>query len=731
MNKIIFAIFISSLFVWFGVVNIYAYTVTAKDDLPFAVGSNLPDDSWVEDKTITIAGKLAARSAHFLDWTFKEHHWACIDNDCNGNNPIGNPFANIFKVVRDIIYAILSLSILFAAFMMIITRGREIKATKFIGKFILAVLLVTLIYSIIVFIYQIVDIVTGFFLKYNGSPISHKDLLNVDFDYQTFKGYKKAGLAFSESAFVSLWLTRLTALTYFVISLILMIRKIILWFFLIVSPLFPLLFLFKPLRGVYKIWLGEFLRWLFYAPLFAVLLAGVVSIWNLYIPVKLTLNCQKSVVPAQNTYPTATVILLGGPCQNVTEINNLNTPDSFIQYVVALLMLWMVIIVPFLLLRMLVEYVSKSFEENNLWRLAIQKGQPIFDRYRPSFLPTKPPGFPFKPTPPDTGAGNTLTLPISHTKEKTFVKDYTNVKDFAGAYVSQSNVASLSKQIGEQMSIPVRQSIGTQSSITGSVSSLSNIGVQTIPITSTAQLKTTEIYSDLLALTDLTIPTIVDISRYETAQAGENQNVEHLNRIIESLNRLTGNSQIITEREKQTYSQIKQKLEKMSQNPMATSILSAAHPASAQTFPNVNQIQTVNLADYEMVKRLWKENYQKAQVPQTEDKTQSKKDWLKAERERVEKAIKLISSEDPKEVELGRKLLSKILPFLLLGGFSKAEIVAYLKAKENAISEVLEDLEKIEGRESLISVEAKKKPEEKHMSLEVDLTNDKTDKVSS
>lgn len=66
-----------------------------------------------------------------------------------------------------------------------------------------------------------------------------------------------------------------------------------------------------------------------------------------------------------------------------------------------------------------------------------------------------------------------------------------------------------------------------------------------------------------------------------------------------------------------------------------------------------------------------------------------------------------------------------------MGGFSKAEIVAYLKAKENAISEVLEDLEKIEGRESLISVEAKKKPEEKHMSLEVDLTNDKTDKVSS
>lgn len=727
MKKIIFIILISTLFFGFSLGNVYAYTVTIKDELPFAVGTIIPDDQWVQDKTITIAGKLASRSVHFLNWTFARYEWACIDNNCNGNNASGNPFANIFKVVRDIIYAILSLSILFAAFIMIVTRGREIKATKFIGKFILAVLLVTLIYSLVVFIYQIVDIVIGFFLTYNGRIISQADLLNVDFIYQTFKGYKKVGLEFSESAWVSLWLTRLTAITYFAISLILMIRKIILWFFLIISPLFPLLLLFKPLRGVYKIWLGEFLRWLFYAPLFAVLLAGVVSIWNLYIPVNLDLNCQKEQGPIKkypddpSKYPTSIGILLGGPCQAVTEANNLNTPDSFIQYVVALLMLWMVIIVPFLLLRMLIEYVSKSFEENNLWRLAIQKSQPFFERYTPGFLPPKPPPLPFKPAPSDSSAGLSKDLPLLQHRED-LIKNYANV---------QANMQRESlTQAGSHISEATRRGLGTTAGAAvgnqfrSSISSLSNIGVQTIPITTTAQLKTIEIYSDLLALTDLTVPTIIDISRYETVQQGE-ANVEYLNRIIESLNRLSGSSQIITEREKQTYSQIKTKLEKMSQNPMASSILSAAHPTRVQTFPDANQIQTVNLADYELVKKLWRENYQKAQVPKTEEATISKKDWLKKEKERIEKVIKLISSSDPKEVEQGKLLLSKILPFLLLGGFSKAEIVAYLKAKQTALEEVLGSLEKTTETESLVSIETKKKPEEKKMSAEANLPEDK------
>lgn len=711
MKKILDIILIICLFF------VYAPYITYAQEEPVRITNEAPppDGSWVPDKAVTIAGKLAARSRDFLNWTFEKYQWACINDNCNGSNTGGNPFGNIYKVVRNIIYAVLSLSILFASFIMIVTRGQEIKATKFIGRFILTVLLVTLIYSLVVFIYQIVDIVVGFFLKYDNRAISSADLLNVGWGYETFKGYKKVGLEFAESAFVSLWLTRITAFTYFVISLILIIRKIVLWFFLIVSPLFPLLLLFKSLKGIYKIWLGEFLRWLFYAPLFAVLLAGVVSIWKLYIPVKLDLNCGVVEDP-HYTYPTSTTITLAGPCQNATEKNNLSSRDTFIQYIIALLMLWMVILVPFLLLRMLIEYVSKSFEENNLWRLAIQKGQPIYERYKPSFLPSLPPDLPFKPAPPSPSTGLAKDLPIL-THRQDLIKDYreqpllSRVETTAGTYIGEGKLA------GSYIGATTTQK--AQVSSANSISSSLNLGTQTSYMTGNQA----HAYSDILNLTNLSIPTMVDITRYETAQiSGQSQTVEYLNRILESLNRIAGVSQITTSLERQNYAKIKQTLEKevARQNPMAVSVLAATRPAKIQAFPDTNHIQTVTFQDYEMVKTLWKQNYQKIEPPYQNQKQLSKKEWLKMEKESIEKAIKLITSADPKEVEEGKQMLSKILPFLLLGGFSKEEIIAYLKAKQVAAREVLETLEKQET-DQLVEVSPHKRQEQKQLKMEAEI----------
>ena len=43
-------------------------------------------------------------------------------------------------------------------------------------------------------------------------------------------------------------------------------------------------------------------------------------------------------------------------------------------------------------------------------------------------------------------------------------------------------------------------------------------------------------------------------------------------------------------------------------------------------------------------------------------------------------------------------MVSKILPFLLLGGFSKAEIVAYLKAKLEAAKKVMNEVLEVESK---------------------------------
>src|SRR5581483_7706503 len=141
-------------------------------------------------------------------------------------------------------------------------------------------------------------------------------LLYLGFGYNHFLGLRKIGPDYEESAFITLLLVRLTAFTYYVMTGILLIRKVILWFFIIVSPIFPLLLFYNPLRNSAKIWIGEFFRWLLYAPLFAVFLHGLVVLWRNGIPLAFSQvgqGLQNSPCNADSTYscyPTAVNILL-------------------------------------------------------------------------------------------------------------------------------------------------------------------------------------------------------------------------------------------------------------------------------------------------------------------------------------------------------------------------------------------------------------------------------------
>ena len=114
--------------------------------------------------------------------------------------------------------------------------------------------------------------------------------------------------------------------------------------------------------------------------------------WRIYIPLNLLnpnvaghIKCGDIVdpIPNEDKYPTAIIsILLGGPCTNPTLDNSLNSPDTFIQYVVALIMLWMVIIIPFLLLKIFLDYFNKfSLAESNVVKYLAQTSSPLLNRY--------------------------------------------------------------------------------------------------------------------------------------------------------------------------------------------------------------------------------------------------------------------------------------------------------------------------------------------------------------
>ena len=319
-------------------------------------------DVWVIDPEVTFIGKNAKRSGLLLDWTIKNYNWVCVtkinDRQCDDSN---NPIAKYWSlIVFYIVVPMLFVVILATSIVIIITRGKSLTIMRFLPRFIAVVLLIVFSYSLVQFLYQFTDLIQGFFLRSDISKpcppdcISQADLLYVGWEYQGFTGLRLLGPKNAESAFISLLLTKLTALTYFVMVLMLLIRKIILWLFIIVSPIFPILLLFYPVRNTGKIWMGEFFRWLLYAPLFAIFLNGLVYLWKNQIP----LSFANPGINKDIIFPTAVNILLGGPRQFVTPTNSVNLTETFALYVVSLLMLWAVILVPWILLQIFLDYAS-------------------------------------------------------------------------------------------------------------------------------------------------------------------------------------------------------------------------------------------------------------------------------------------------------------------------------------------------------------------------------------
>lgn len=670
-------------------VNVSAATITPTPGI------------WVEDPNVTFVGKVASRSGSLLDWTLQNYSWTFVPPQTT------NPLASFWVTIRNIVYILLIIIVLSIAFLIIVTRGKNITVMRFIPQFIFMLLLITFSFSLVQFLYQITDIVQGFFLKSpNNAPlfISQKDLLQINFDYKNFVGYRRFGSAFDESAFMSLLLVKLTAITYYVMIGVLLIRKIILWFFLIISPIFAVLIMYFPLRNTGKIWLGEFFRWLLYGPIFAIFLGGVVYVWKTGIPLQFNgfpgAGNEDTII-----FPTAVNILLGGPGQQVSLTNSINTPETFAQYIVALLMLWVVILLPFLLLQIFLDYFrSFALNENVPIKQFFNNGYPFL---KPPPLPNSPVGTPPSPSYQPTGMARAMPfvkkLDIPVMEQKTLSK------------------SSFAKQ---DLQSTFRQSQKSQ----------------------------TQEHTEILRLANLSLPTMRDIARFETATLSQNSpDNQELTKIRKTLQQIAQPESIQTPDERIRLVTVKNQLtEKEKQgSPMASAVLTAAKSVAQQntpetttstshitpslktgapiTIPVVNKTQTVSLDDYEAVKKLWHENYQKLSPPQNTKGVQtSRKTWINEDIEKIQAAINLLATNDPQKVKQGMDIVGKILPFLLIGGFSQTEIITYLKSKLEAAKTVLEEIDKNEEEEeTLLDVQQKKEEEPKVMHAQEEITKPK------
>lgn len=633
-----------------------------------AASASLQDGKWVEDPEVTFVGKAGARSGAFLDWTIKSYQW--VDGASN--------LSAFWASIRNIVYAFLILMVLIAAFILIVSRGRNLTVTQFIPRFIMVVILVTFSFALVEFIYQTTDAMQAFFLRKNDTArtfISQKDLLYIGFNYDTFKGYRLIGAQYDESAFMSLFLVKLTTITYYVMAAILVLRKIILWFFIIISPIFPLLLLYSPVRNTAKVWVGEFFRWVLYAPLFAIFLSGLVAIWKTN---SIPLNFQSTGTAA--LYPTAINILLGGPGQVIGFDKSVSRPETFALYIVALIMLWVVMLLPFLLLQIFLDYLrSISFKDNAAIRQAMNMSTALLNR---ASVPTPAPIGP-APSPVSTGAAR--ALPFAR---------------------SEQNIARAT--INTQATQNISRSNFNESMVS---SSYQRMQQQTLPI---------------LRLASLSVPTLTDIAHYETKR----EETTRVNTVLQKIANPTTSMPLERSRFMQVRDQLSQ--EKQKGNPVAQAVLQASSTMSAITsnapqvspvaFPAVNRVQQVSFEDYEAVKKLWKENYQKLEPPRlASGSPKDRSEWVKEDIAQINNAINLLSSSDPVKVKEGMSMVGHILPFLLIGGFSQTEVLAYLKAKLEAAKAVTEEEAKKQDEEStMIAKEdtAPAKPAEQHMQAE-------------
>src|SRR3990167_2058751 len=351
----------------------FAPPVSAQTNTPAPTVPYSGSATWEFDSQVTEVGKNADRARQLLWWLFQHPgiHTAPV-------------IAQIWAFSRNMVYIFIVLVIIAFGISLMLGKRRGSLGPVFSGisspvlgvnvpsiflKIAMLLLYVTFSYILIVALIQTSDITMKFFIEFVGG----KDLFNIIFsgagnteaNYITFVGYRDINPLNLEMVNTSLLFIKMTSLTYNVMSTILILRTIILWFLLIVAPFLALL----------------------------------TKIWVQGIPYSFDFSRVNK--PSGQVYRTAINILWGGPAQTLSPGNSANYVDTYAEYFIALVMLWACIILPWLLLRIFRDYCCAGIAAagNTLGA--------IFDRLRQ--YPPPPPSSPLGPV---TTSGMAQQLPF-------------------------------------------------------------------------------------------------------------------------------------------------------------------------------------------------------------------------------------------------------------------------------------------------------------------------------
>lgn len=598
--------------------------------------------NWQPDPNVTEVGKSADRSRQLLYWVFAKEHQA-IDNA-----PV---LIQLWAFSRNLVYIFVVLVIVAfgISYILLKRRAMSIDIPPILFKVGGVLLFATFSYILILGLIQGGEIMMRFFIEKVGG----QNLFNVIFagvnqekNYISFIGYRDVSFCAQESVGTSLFLIKLTSFTYNAMAIMMILRKVILWFLLILSPFLALLMPFVFIRNTGWIWIGVFFQWLFYGPLVALFLSSLAKIWVAGIP--FVFDFSRVNKAGGQVFRTSINILYGGPAQTLTPGNSANYIDTYAEYIIALVMLWAAIILPWLLLRIFRDYCCAAIDASRATLTA------IFDRIR-----QYPPPNPSMPQPtigPTTISGMAMDLPFRK----------------AISQVQKDHVADLN-------AITKQATRDIVSSLDMSVSSLSDI--------SRFEMDQAKVGSIQSTLQKIGNPQTISSSR-------ERESFSSLR--SELVTRATSGDHVA----QSILSASGDKPTQIMAVPTIGGPQQGFRPSVPQKSVGVKPVPmagksvapSVSLEDYEEVKKMWINHYRSTPVP-VSDKIKDRPNWVAEDVKHLTNTINMLSSANSEQRKKGLEAVATILPFLLLGGFSDVETITYLRAKLEAAKQIQSELE--------------------------------------
>lgn len=122
---------------------------------------------------------------------------------------------------------------------------------------------------------------------------------------------------------------------------------------------------------------------------------------------------------------------------------------------------------------------------------------------------------------------------------------------------------------------------------------------------------------------------------------------------------------------------------------------------------------SISLEDYEEVKKMWISQYEKGEVPTTEN-ISTREEWVNKDIIFVTNTLNKLLSPNEELKQQGLDDLGYILPIFLINNLKGEELIVYLKAKVEAAKQVAEQID----REKQIISKLQKKDEEELVEID-------------